>query len=182
MWYPGCAKSWAGSRRSGSLPGAHFNSGIYDFSMPNALAAESRLMTLLRRLGFERLAWSLRRLHCPVPPRRSCSKSGPAETRTSGQCASRCFRGDTSAALGASRQRTGTYRARHAERLPFKDKAFDFIIASHGSRAFDRFPQPSVRIAARRTRGYIEVPDAFMERVNRISIIVSNSPFATESC
>jgi hypothetical protein len=29
---------------------------------------ESLAMRVLNRLGMERLAWSLRRLHCPVPP------------------------------------------------------------------------------------------------------------------
>ncbi len=52
------------------------------------------------------------------------------------------------------------------ERLPFKDKQFDFVIASH---VLEHSPDP-VQFLNELQRvaksGYIEVPDAFMERVN----------------
>ncbi|WP_201764289.1 methyltransferase domain-containing protein [Citrifermentans bemidjiense] len=52
------------------------------------------------------------------------------------------------------------------EHLPFKDKAFDFVIASHvleHSTDPARFLSELQRVAK---AGYIEVPDAFMERIN----------------
>ncbi len=52
------------------------------------------------------------------------------------------------------------------ENLPFKDKAFDFVIASHvleHSADPKRFLSELERVAK---AGYIEVPDAFMERLN----------------
>ena len=53
-----------------------------------------------------------------------------------------------------------------AENLPFKDHAFDFVIAAHvleHSSDPDRFIAELQRVAK---AGYIEVPDAFMERIN----------------
>ncbi len=52
------------------------------------------------------------------------------------------------------------------ENLPFRDKAFDFVIAAHvleHSTAPERFLAELERVAH---AGYIETPDAFMERVN----------------
>jgi uncharacterized protein YbaR (Trm112 family)/antitoxin component of MazEF toxin-antitoxin module len=52
------------------------------------------------------------------------------------------------------------------ERLPFRDQAFDFVIASHvleHSSDPDAFLSELQRVAR---AGYIEVPDAFMERLN----------------
>ena len=54
----------------------------------------------------------------------------------------------------------------HAEDLPFKDKAFDFVIASHvleHSAYPEKFLSELQRVAR---AGYIETPDAFMERIN----------------
>ena len=52
------------------------------------------------------------------------------------------------------------------ENLPFKDKTFDFVIASH---VLEHTPDPE-RFLAELQRvahaGYIETPDAFMERIN----------------
>ncbi|MDD3883606.1 MAG: methyltransferase domain-containing protein [Gallionella sp.] len=52
------------------------------------------------------------------------------------------------------------------EQLPFRDKAFDFVIASH---VLEHSPDPA-RFLAELQRvaraGYIEVPDALMERIN----------------
>ena len=52
------------------------------------------------------------------------------------------------------------------ENLPFKDHAFDFVIAAHvleHSSDPEKFISELQRVAK---AGYIEVPDAFMERVN----------------
>ena len=52
------------------------------------------------------------------------------------------------------------------EKLPFKDKSFDFVIAAHVLEHVpdpDKFLSELQRVAR---AGYIETPDAFMERIN----------------
>jgi ubiquinone/menaquinone biosynthesis C-methylase UbiE len=52
------------------------------------------------------------------------------------------------------------------EKLPFKDKQFDFVIASH---VLEHSSDPSkflMELERVSKAGYIEVPDAFMERIN----------------
>jgi SAM-dependent methyltransferase len=131
-----------------------------------ALAPESAAMRLLRRLGQDRLAWALRRLHCPVPPGALVLEVG-----SGGNPYAR-----SNVLLDAYEQT----RERHwvplvadrptvlgfAENLPFCDHAFDFVIASHvleHSTDPARFLAELQRVAR---AGYIEVPDAFMERIN----------------
>jgi len=72
------------------------------------------------------------------------------------------------------------------EHLPFKDKAFDFVIASHvleHSADPDRFLSELQRVGR---GGYIEVPDAFMERIipyrDHIAIIAWRLPSETVRC
>lgn len=127
---------------------------------------ESSLMMLCREFGMERLAWSLRRLHCPVD-----SRALVLEVGSGGNPYSRSnvlldafevtqqrhwvpLVADRPTVLGA------------VERLPFRDKAFDFVIASHvleHSSDPEAFLSELQRVAR---AGYIEVPDAFMERLN----------------
>lgn len=52
------------------------------------------------------------------------------------------------------------------ENLPFKDKSFDYVISAH---VLEHSPYPENFLAElqRVSRaGYIETPDAFMERIN----------------
>lgn len=66
------------------------------------------------------------------------------------------------------------------EKLPFKDKAFDFVIAAHvleHSAEPEKFLAELQRVAH---AGYIETPDAFMERINpykdhRLEVTVRNN-------
>ena len=128
--------------------------------------AESGSMRFFRRLGFESLAWSLRRLHCPVGP-----EALVLEVGSGGNPYARAN------VLLDAYEATGE---RHwvpllvdrptvlgfVERLPFRDKAFDFVIASHvleHSYNPAGFLEELQRVAR---GGYIEVPDAFMERIN----------------
>ncbi len=127
---------------------------------------ESHLMRLLRRLGLEGISWSIRRLHCPVPREHLVLEVGSGGNPY--------FRSNV---LLDAYENT---RERHwvplisdrptvlgfVEKLPFRDKAFDFVIASHvleHSTDPARFLNELQRVAK---AGYIEVPDAFMERVN----------------
>lgn len=129
-------------------------------------AAESAPMRLLRRFGRDRLAWSLRRLHCPVPPDALVLEVGSG--------------GNPYARANVLLDAYEVTRERHwvplvadrptvlgfVENLPFRDQAFDFVIASHvleHSTDPARFLGELQRVAR---AGYIEVPDAFMERVN----------------
>lgn len=130
------------------------------------LKLESRAMVALRKLGLHSFAWSLRRLHVPVP------KS--ALVLEVGSGGNPYFRSNV---LIDAYEHT---RERHyvplvsdrptvlgyVESLPFKDKAFDFVIASHvleHSADPERFLSELQRVSK---AGYIEVPDALMERLN----------------
>jgi SAM-dependent methyltransferase len=123
-------------------------------------------MRLFRRLGMERIAWSLRRIHCPVAkealvlevgsggnpyPRANVLLDAYEETA---QRHWEPLKIDRPIVLG------------FIERLPFKSGSFDFLIASH---VLEHSPDPEKALAEfqRVARaGYIEVPDAFFERLN----------------
>lgn len=131
-----------------------------------AYPAESWAMRIARCLGKEKIAWSLRRLHCPV--------SKDALVLEVGSGGNPYYRANV---LLDAYEITGE---RHwvplvadrptvlgfVENLPFRDKAFDFVIASHvleHSRDPLQFLEELQRVSK---AGYIEVPDAFMERIN----------------
>ncbi|WP_144400052.1 methyltransferase domain-containing protein [Geobacter pickeringii] len=140
---------------------------------------ESLAMQFFLKLGFEKVAWSLRRLHCPVD-----KNALVLEVGSGGNPFSR-----SNVLLDAYEET----RERHwapltsdrptvlgfAERLPFQDKSFDFVIACHvleHSSDPAKFLSELKRVAK---AGYIEVPDAFMERINpyrdhRLEITVRN--------
>lgn len=138
------------------------------------------MMRFFRKHGLHSVAWSLRRLHVPVP------KS--ALVLEVGSGGNPYFRSNV---LIDAYEHT---RERHyvplvadrptvlgyVENLPFQDKSFDFVIASHvfeHSSDPERFLSELQRVAK---AGYIEVPDAFMERLNpyldhRLEITVRNN-------
>ena len=128
--------------------------------------AESKAMRLCRRLGMERIAWSLRRLHCPIAkdalvlevgsggnpyPRANVLLDAYEETR---QRHWEPLKIDRPMVLG------------FMENLPFKSGSFDFLIASHVLE-HSAYPEKALKEFQRVARaGYIEVPDAFFERLN----------------
>lgn len=131
-----------------------------------AIRTESFLMSVARSMGLESVAWALRRYHCPVEP-----SALVLEVGSGGNPYSR------SNVLLDAYENT---RERHwaplstdrptvlgfVENLPFRNKAFDFVIAAHvleHSTDPAQFLSELERVAH---AGYIEVPDAFMERVN----------------
>lgn len=127
--------------------------------------AESRAMRFFRKIGLDSIAWSLRRLHCPV--------GHDALVLEVGSGASPYFRANILCdAYEETQERFFTPLVHDrptvlafVERLPFKDNAFDFVIASHvleHSSDPERFLAEIQRVAR---AGYIEVPDAFMERL-----------------
>jgi len=126
----------------------------------------STAMRWFRKIGLERVAWSLRRLHCPV--------ARDALVLEVGSGGSPYARADVLLdAYEATRERHWVpLKADRptvlgfVERLPFRDKSFDFVIASHvleHSADPEQFLTELQRVAK---AGYIEVPDAFFERIN----------------
>lgn len=126
----------------------------------------STVMRLLMSLGLERLAWSFRRLHCPVP-----SSALVLEVGSGG---SPYFRANVlvDAYLETRERHWAPFVTDRpsvlgfGELLPFRDQAFDFVIASHvleHSADPESFLNELQRVAK---AGYIETPDAFFERLN----------------
>ncbi len=129
------------------------------------IKSESKLMRFFRQIGMDSVAWSLRRLYCPVNQNDLVLEVGSG--------GSPYFRANV---LCDAFEETGErYYAplikdrptiiAFAEKLPFKNDAFDFVIASHvleHSTDPDNFLSELQRVAK---AGYIEVPDAFMERL-----------------
>lgn len=130
------------------------------------LRAESFAMRFARGLGMEKVAWALRRLHCPVPRDALVLEVGsggsPYARANVLLDAYEVTRERHWAPLVADRPTVLGF----VENLPFRDCAFDFVIASHvleHSPDPERFLSELQRVAR---AGYIETPDAFMERVN----------------
>lgn len=127
---------------------------------------ESLAMSLLRRWGLEPLSWSLRRFHTPVDAQDLVLEVGsggnPYPRANVLLDAYETTRERHWAPLAADRPTVLGF----VENLPFRDQAFDFVIAAHvleHSADPERFLGELQRVAC---AGYIEVPDAFMERVN----------------
>lgn len=130
------------------------------------LRAESFVMRFARGLGMEKAAWALRRLHCPVPRDALVLEVGsggsPYARANVLLDAYEVTRERHWAPLVADRPTVLGF----VENLPFRDGAFDFVIASH---VLEHSPDPERFIAELQRvarAGYIETPDAFMERVN----------------
>lgn len=127
---------------------------------------ESILMQLLRRLGFEAKAWAVRRFHCPVAADALVLEVGsggnPYPRANVLLDAYESTRERHWAPLSSDRPTVLGF----VENLPFRDQAFDFVIAAHvleHSTQPEQFLSELQRVAR---AGYIEVPDAFLERVN----------------
>mgnify|MGYP001577301606 CR=1 FL=1 len=135
-------------------------------TMPSMqIQPESPIMRFFRRIGMDSIAWSLRRLYCPVDKNALVLEVGSG--------ASPYFRANVLCdAYEVTQERFFTPLVHDrptilafVEKLPFKDNCFDFVIASHvleHSTEPERFLSEIQRVAK---AGYIEVPDAFMERL-----------------
>lgn len=130
------------------------------------LTDHALLMKFFRKFGLESIAWSLRRLHCPVPTEALVLEVGSGGNPY--------YRSNVLLdAYEVTRQRHFEPLIKDrptvlgfVESLPFKDKAFDFVIASHvleHSADPGKFLSELERVSR---AGYIETPDAFMERIN----------------
>lgn len=131
----------------------------------NEFSPESWLMRLFRFLKLDGIAWSLRRVYCPV--------SRDALVLEVGSGGSPYYRSNVLCDLYLDTEERHFAPLVHdrptviapVEKLPFRDNTFDFVIASHvleHSSDPDTFLSEIQRVAS---AGYIEVPDAFMERL-----------------
>lgn len=137
-------------------------------------------MRFFLSLGMEKFAWAARRLHCPVRNDALVLEVGSG--------------GNPYARANVLLDAYENTQERHwaplttdrptvlgfVENLPFKDKSFDFVIASH---VFEHSSEPEIFLRELQRvgkAGYIEVPDAFMERINpyrdhRLEVTVRNN-------
>ena len=129
------------------------------------MTPRSNLMNFFSALGLNKISWSLRRLHCPVAKDDLVLEVGSGDSpyfRSNILCdpyfetQERHYE-----KLVTDRITINAF----AEQLPFKDNSFDFLIASHvfeHSKEPEKFISEIQRVSK---AGYIEVPDAFMERL-----------------
>ena len=123
-------------------------------------------MTVLAKSCFKRLTWALRRLNIKIAPNALVLEVGSG--------------GNPYPRANVLLDAYEETRERHwealihdrptvlsfGENLPFKDKSFDYVIAAH---VLEHSPYPEKFLSElqRVARGgYIETPDAFMERIN----------------
>jgi len=139
----------------------------------------SKLMKLLCFVGLKRFAWSLRRLYCPVKNSDSVLEVGSGGNPYFRANVLLDAYEDTQERHWVSLVNDRPTVLGFVEHLPFKDNSFDFVIASHvleHSTDPVKFISELQRVAK---AGYIEVPDAFMERINpyldhRLEITIRN--------
>lgn len=126
---------------------------------------ESSIMLLFKKLGLDSIAWSLRRIYCPVSKTDlvlEVGSGGNPYFRANVLCDAYF---ESSERFFAPLIYDRPTIIAPAENLPFKDGSFDFVIASHvleHSADPEKFLSELQRVAK---AGYIEVPDAFMERL-----------------
>jgi ubiquinone/menaquinone biosynthesis C-methylase UbiE len=130
------------------------------------IKTESLAMHIFKKIGMSGIAWSLRRLHVPVDRRALVLEVGAGGNpypcanvlldayETTVERIEQALVKDRPLVIGL------------AEKLPFKNRSFDFIIASYvleHSYDTDTFLKELMRVGK---SGYIEPPDAFWERIN----------------
>lgn len=130
------------------------------------LAPESKAMRLFRRFGRDDIAWSLRRLHVPVPKDALVLEVGSGGNpfprsnvlldayESTGERHFQALVDDRPTVLG------------RIENLPFRDDAFDFVIACHVIEHSSDIEACLKELQRVGRAGYIETPDAFFERIN----------------
>ncbi len=128
-------------------------------------ASESMLMRIARGVGLNRLRWSLRRLHCPVPKEALVLEVGAGgnpypRANVLLDAMEDTIERDDKALITDRPLVLGL-----CESLPFKDKSFDFIIASHVLEHTDepeKFLSELMRVGK---AGYIETPEGWFEKM-----------------
>ncbi len=130
---------------------------------------ESAGMSCFRKLKMDSVAWSLRRIYCPVKKDALVLEVGSGSNpyyRANILCDAYL---ETQERFFEKLITDRPIVLALAENLPFKDDTFDFVIASHvleHSKDPEKFILELQRVGR---AGYIEVPDAFMERLTNYS-------------
>lgn len=134
--------------------------------MVREFRAESFSMRFFRKIGMKRISWSFRRLHCPVDKNAIVLEIGSGGNPYPRSNVLLDKYEDTIERFHVPLVKDRPTVLGLAERLPFKDESFDFIIASHVlEHTVDpvSFLKEMMRVGK---AGYIETPDAFFERIN----------------
>lgn len=122
-------------------------------------------MSIFLFLRLDSIAWSLRKLYCPVNKKDlvlEVGSGGSPYFRSNILCDP--FKNSQERFFEKLVTDRITVNA-FGESLPFKNKSFDFLIASHVLEHTDR-PEAFIEEMQRVSKaGYIEVPDAFFERL-----------------
>lgn len=134
--------------------------------MESAFPEESAAMIILKKLGFYRLAWALRRLYCPV--------SKDALVLEVGSGGNPFPRSNVLMdAYQSSEQRHGEALVMDRpfvfgvmENMPFRTKSFSFLISCHVLEHSLNPCKALLEFQRVANAGYIETPDIFMERIN----------------
>ncbi|PZM82065.1 MAG: hypothetical protein DKM50_04790 [Candidatus Margulisiibacteriota bacterium] len=125
----------------------------------------SKLMKVLIKIKLDSIAWSIRRLYCPVDKNAlvlEVGSGGNPYFRSNILCDAYI---DTRERHFAKLIHDRPTVLAYVEDLPFKDNTFDFVIACHvleHSKDPEKFLNEIQRVSK---AGYIEVPDAFLERL-----------------
>jgi len=128
--------------------------------------SESWLMRLLKKAGLNRLAWSVRRLHCPVTREALVLDVGSGGNPYPRANVLLDAYEDTPERFYLPLIKDRPMVLGAAEQMPFRDNAFDFVIASHileHTSEPEQFISELMRVSK---AGYIETPDGFFERIN----------------
>jgi len=148
------------------LSAANMEKDLETTTPATGIPLDSLAMRWLRRLGLRRLAWSLRRLHCPVDRKALVLEIGSGGNPYPRANVLLDAHETTNERIEPSLVSDRPLVLAHAEDMPFRDGAFDFVIASHVLE-HSRDPEALLRELMRVARaGYIETPDAFFERIN----------------
>jgi len=125
----------------------------------------SKLMSFFILIKLDSIAWSLRRLYCPVKKNDLVLEVGSGNSpyfRSNILCDAYI---KTEERFYKKLVIDRPMVISNVENLPFKDNSFDFVIASH---VLEHSPYPEKFLSELQRvskAGYIETPDAFMERL-----------------
>ena len=123
-------------------------------------------MKFFRLINRDSIAWSLRRIHCPVDKKALVLEVGSGGNPYARANVLLDAYFETQERNWAPLIVDRPFVFGNIEKLPFKDKAFDFIIASHVLEHSLNQENAIAEFQRVAKAGYIEVPDAFFERIN----------------